>query len=103
MLEAKGSRSGGVWGLARFVGHSAAADQWVRLVDMSRPLRAEARGLLLVRRWQVASSRLAIEGGGRRSGRVPGKGRRSAAAIAAWGRKFGSARVGAEPGHSCWA
>jgi hypothetical protein len=85
-MEAKRSRSGGVWGLARFVGHAAADDLWVRLIDMSITLRAEAKGLLPVRRRRLSAA--APEGGAgvRRSGRVPGSGSRSVRAVAAWER-----------------
>ena len=86
LMEAKRSRSGGVWGLARFVGHAAADDLWVRLIDMSITLRAEAKGLLPVRRRRLSAAALEGGAGVRRSGRVPGAGGRSVRAVAAWER-----------------
>ena len=86
LMEAKRSKSGGVWGLARFAGHAAADDQWVRLVDMSLPLRAEARGLLPLRRRRLLAVAPTVVAGVRRSGRALGECSRSARAVAAWRR-----------------
>ena len=68
------------------MGHAAADDQWVRLVDMSILLRAEAKGLLPLRRRRLLAAAPDMEAGVRRSGRAPGAGSRSARAVAAWKR-----------------
>ena len=81
LMEAKRSKSGGVWGLARFAGHAAADDQWVRLVDMSLPLRAEARGLLPLRRRRLLAVAPTVAAGVQRSGRAPGECSRSAMGV----------------------